>query len=77
MPKVQITIKNVDAETFSELKAEAARNKLPIGAAVSLAMEKWVSESKKPLLPLSQLKPFRGGKKTNRLSEQVDEILYG
>ncbi len=76
MTKVQVTIKNVDADIFREMKAEAARQKMPVGGAVSLAMMNWLSE-KRPLLPLNQLKPFKGGKKSSRLSEQVDEILYG
>ena len=77
MTKIQVTIKNVDEEAFSELKAEAARKKLPVGIALSLAIEKWLSESKKPVLPLSKWKIIKGGAKTRLLSEQVDSVLYG
>ena len=77
MSKIQVTIKNVDEDAFSELKAEAARKKLPVGGALSLAIEKWVSESKKPLLPLTEWKTVKGGPETRFLSEQIDEILYG
>ena len=77
MAKIQVTIKNVDEEAFSELKAEAARKKLHVGAALSLAIEKWVSEAKKPLLPLTKWKTVRGGPETRFLSEQIDDILYG
>ena len=77
MAKIQVTIKNVDENVFSELKAEAARKKLPVGIALSLAIERWLSESKKPQLPLAKWKTIEGGDKTRLLSEQVDSILYG
>ena len=77
MAKIQVTIKNVDEEAFSELKAEAARKKLPVGIALSLAIEKWLSESKKPKLQLINWKTIKGSPKTKLLSEQVDSILYG
>ncbi len=77
MVKVQVTIKNVDEDAFSELKAEAARKKLHVGAALSLAIEKWLSEAKKPLLPLTKWETVKGGKKTKFLSEEADSVLYG
>ena len=77
MAQVQVTIKNVDADAFTELKAEAARKKLPVGRAISLAIENWLSESKKPRLSLGKWKTIKGGLKTRLLSEQVDSILYG
>ena len=77
MASIQVTIKNVDADAFSELKAEAARNKLAVGAALSLAIEKWLSESKKPRLALTGWRTIKGGAKTRLLSEQIDSILYG
>ena len=77
MAGIQVTIKNVDEHAFSELKAEAAKKKLPVGRALSLAIETWLSESKKPKLFLSKWKTTKGGVKTRFLSEQVDSILYG
>ena len=77
MGKIQVTIKNIDEDAFSELKAEAARKKLQVGTAMSIAIEKWLSESKKPNLPLTKLETIKGGAKTRLLSEQVDSILYG
>ena len=76
MAKIQVTVKNVDEEAFSELKAEAVRKKLPVGIALSLAIEKWLSESKKPTLPLARWKTIKGGATTKLLSEQVDSVLY-
>ena len=77
MAGIQVTIKNVDEHAFSELKAEAAKKKLPVGRAVSLAIENWLSESKKPRLLLAKWKTIKGGANTRLLSEQVDSILYG
>ena len=77
MAKIQVTIKNVDEGAFSELKAEAARKKLPVGIALSLAIEKWLSESRKPKLSLVNWETIKGGAKTRLISEQVDLILYG
>ncbi|MBI3052157.1 hypothetical protein HYY74_06935 [Candidatus Woesearchaeota archaeon] len=77
MGRIQVTIKNVDEDAFSELKAEAARWKMPVGAALSLAIERWLAESRKPRLKLSNWKTEKGNGKTTFYSEQVDEILYG
>jgi len=77
MANIQVTIKNVDADAFSELKAEAVRKKLPVGKALSLAIENWLAESRKLRLPLAGWKTTKGGQNTRLLSEQVDPILYG
>lgn len=77
MAGIQVTIKNVDEHAFSELKAEAAKKKLPVGRALSIAIESWLYESKKPKLPFSKWKTIRGGPATSHLSDQVDSILYG
>ena len=77
MASIQVTIKNVDADAFSELKAEAVRKKLPVGKALSLAIENWLAESRKLKLHLAEWKTVKGGPKTRLLSEQIDSILYG
>ncbi len=77
MAQIQVTIKNVDSDAFNELKAEAARKKLPVGGALSLAIENWLSELKKPKMNLSSWKTIKGGSKTKNVSQQVDSILYG
>lgn len=77
MPKVQVTIKNVDADLFQEFKADATRKKLSVGTAFSLAIENWISESSKPRLPLTKWKTVKSDAKNSRLSEEIDSILYG
>ena len=39
---------------------------------ISLAIENWLSESKKPRLALGKWKTIKGGIKTRLLSEQAD-----
>ena len=77
MTNIQVTIKNMDGDTFSELKAEAAKRKLSVSGALSLAIHSWLSQMRKPRMSLLDWKTIKGGKGTERLSEQVDEILYG
>ena len=43
---------------------------------LNLAIEKWLSKSKKPKLSLANWETIKGGAKTRLLSEQVDSILY-
>ena len=77
MANIQVTIKNVDADAFSELKAEAVRKKLLVGKALSLAIENWLADSRKLRLSLTEWKTVKGGPKTRLLSEQIDSVLYG
>ena len=72
----QITVKDVDEKTFHELKAFAVQHKMTVGSALSIAVHQWLVQTKKPKVKLSSIKPFKGGKETRRLSEEVDEVLY-
>lgn len=74
--ETQITVKDVDETTFHELKAYAVKHKLTVGRTLSLAIHSWLRQEKKPKLKLSDIKPFKGGKGSERYSEQVDEVLY-
>ena len=73
----QITIRDVDRKVFREFKADATKRGLKLGSALTLAMEKFRTEirGKKPVF--TTLKPVSWGKGTERVSEQVDEILAG
>ncbi|MBS3140445.1 hypothetical protein J4479_05590 [Candidatus Woesearchaeota archaeon] len=72
----QITVRDVDSDAFKEFKAEAIKRGLTLGAALTIAIEKFNSE-KKPKLKFSDWKATSWGKGTEHLSEEVDEILYG
>jgi len=74
---MQITIKNVQEHVFREFKAESIREGLKVGDSLSLAMGLWMEKSKKkPKLSLLNLKPKDWGKGTERLSEEIDRIVY-
>lgn len=73
---VQITVKDVNEETFHELKAYAVKNKMTVGTALTMAMHTLMTSLKKRKGKLSDVKPFVGGAGTERLSEQMDEVLY-
>ncbi len=75
--KTQITVKEVDEESFKELKAEAVRRKMGVGIALTLAIESWLSSLKQKKGSLSELKSRNWGPGTEYLSEKVDEAIYG
>jgi hypothetical protein len=75
---MQLSVKNVDEDTFREFKAQAVKSGLKIGGALTLAMQEWLEKSeKKPKRSLLDLKPWDWGPGTERLSEEADDILYG
>ncbi len=77
MTKTQITVKEMNKEVFQELKAEAIKRKMSVGAALSIAVECWLSQLQKPKGSLLNWKSTNWGPGTERTSEQVDEIIYG
>lgn len=77
MTKMQLSVKNVDKEIFKEFKAESTRVGLPVGGALSLAMQLWLQRKrKKPKMSILDYKPWSWGKGTERVSEEIDKILY-
>jgi len=73
---VQITVKDVDEPTFHELKAYAVKHKMTVGTALTMAMHTLMTSLKKRKGKLSDVESFVGGAGTERLSEQMDEVLY-
>lgn len=70
--------RGIDVRTLAEFKAKAVEEGLPVGKALNHAMEFWVhAHRKKPKMSMAKFKPFRWQKGAERLSEQVDEIVYG
>ncbi len=76
MKKTTVTIREINSETFNEFKAYAIRNKINLGGAMNMAMIKLMAEGKNRR-KFSDFKPVDWGKGNERVSEQVDEILYG
>ena len=75
--ETQITVKEVDEQSFRKLKAFAVQRKMKVGSALSLAIEFWLSSVKTKKDTLSELKPISWGKGTEHLSEDLDSVLYG
>ena len=74
---MQLSVKEVDEKVFREFKAEAVRDGMKVGQALTLAMQFWIQKvEKKPKLSLIDLKPRDWGKGTERLSEESDSVLY-
>ncbi len=73
---VQITVREVNPQIFREFKADAIKNGLTLGSALTLAMQNFHSELQKKHR-FTSLKPIPWGKGMERVSEEVDAILYG
>lgn len=72
------TVRNLDEQTYRELKARAALEGKSVGEALTEAIRAWLTGSH-PLTrtgSLRDLRPQSWGGQTRRTSEQVDEILY-
>ena len=73
------TIRNLDPKAYRALRARAAFDGVTVGDAVSEAIRAWLA---RPELPprdgsLRDLAPHAFPKGTERLSEQVDAVVYG
>lgn len=84
MPKTFIGVRDVDEETFRRFRARALAEKIKLGDALTMLMIKYLKEKEKrkeehwkKVLALAEAKPLNFGPGNERLSEQVDEILYG
>ncbi len=73
------TFRGIDEEVFRKFKAEAVRQGISLGKALTGAMKLWLDKHKKTRKrgSMLQLKPVDWGKGTERASTEVDEILYG
>ena len=74
---MQISVKDVEEQVFREFRAESVRGGLKVGRALSLAMKLWLEKKeRRPKMSLLDLKPTDWGKGTERLSEEIDKVLY-
>jgi len=74
---IQITIRDVDEKIFREFKAETIRKGMKLGAAINFAMEKFRADLHEKKAKFTMLKPVDWGPGTERVSEEVDAIMYG
>lgn len=71
-----ITVRDVDADAFHEFKTAAVERKMKVGVALTLAMEKFRSDLLPKHKKFTMLKPRDLGIGTERLSQDVDKIMY-
>ena len=73
------TIRNLDAKLYRRLRARAVREGKTVGATLNEAMRAFLVASPRPAKSGSifDLQPFDFGPGNERLSEQIDEVLYG
>ncbi len=79
---MNITIRDINPRFWRELKVEAVKEGLTIGQTVNLALDKWLREyrhnEKRKAKSFWDLRPITlAGKEAEKLSTQVDEVLYG
>ncbi|HEV8289671.1 MAG TPA: hypothetical protein VGQ00_01820 [Candidatus Norongarragalinales archaeon] len=72
---VNVFIKNVDKDAYKMAKMIAAREERNIGQIVSESL-RLLATTKKKKKGLLSIKPVSWGKGTEKLSQQIDEILY-
>lgn len=72
------TIRNLDEEAYRVLKAQAALQGLSIGEAMTEAIWAYVRDKRGPEAPnFWDIEPWDFGRGTERLSEEIDDIVYG
>jgi hypothetical protein len=75
---MNITIRDLDEKVFRRFKAKAVEEGMKLGEALTQAMELWIKQkSTKPIKSLLDIKPFNWGKGTEKVSTEIDKILYG
>lgn len=73
------TIRNLDAQAYRRFKARAALEGKTMGAALSDAMNAWLAlpDPAAKTRSLRDIAPTAFPKGNERLSERVDDIVYG
>lgn len=75
---MNITIRNLDDALFRKFKSEAVSENVKLGTALNQAMRQWISIAKKTNKnKLGLIKPFDWGKGSEKVSMEVDRIVYG
>ena len=73
---MQLSVRDVDDRVFKKFKAWAAEEDMPIGKALTMAMDQFIAW-RNPKIKPTDIKPINLGKGSERLSEEIDKVLYG
>ncbi|MEM2935742.1 MAG: hypothetical protein QW231_01020 [Candidatus Bathyarchaeia archaeon] len=75
---MNITVRDLNESVFKRFKAKAVEEGMKLGEALTQAMELWVKQrAVKPRASLLDIRPFNWGEGTERVSVEIDQILYG
>lgn len=77
MSEEPLSVRNIDKKIFNEFKAEATREGMPVGVALTLAMETWLEKKDGKKRKFLEVKPWDWGTGTERASSEIDKVLYG
>ena len=71
------TIRNMDPYVYKKLKIKATSEGITIGEAITRAVNKWLNHEKEKKKSILDIKPEHFGHQYHKLSEEIDDVLYG
>jgi hypothetical protein len=73
------TIRNLDRRLYQQLRRRAKANRMTVGEAMNQAMKAYLAwpQFKKTGVSILDVKPEDFGPGNERLSEEIDDIVYG
>ncbi|MFH1588142.1 MAG: hypothetical protein ABIA76_02270 [Candidatus Diapherotrites archaeon] len=78
---MNIGVRDVDVKIFRKFKAEAVKEGLKTGTALTQALNFWLEkkemQKKKSKIGLLDLPSWDWGKGNENASQEIDEVLYG
>jgi len=75
---MNVTIRKLDETVFRRFKARAIEEGMKLGEAVAQAMEMWLKQRiVRRRASLIDIEPFNWGEGTEKVSVEIDQILYG
>lgn len=73
---MQLSVKNVDDKVFRKFKAESVKEGIKVGKALTMAMEFWLEKTQDKKMSILNFKPVSWGEGTEKISEEIDKVLY-
>ncbi|MBI4146679.1 hypothetical protein HY489_05075 [Candidatus Woesearchaeota archaeon] len=73
---MQLSVRDVSEEVFRAFKARAVKQNIHVGQALTLAMQRWLSEQEDKQNFLDFIPKKGWGKATRDVSKNIDKVLY-
>ena len=75
---MNLTIRGLNESVFRKFKAKAVEEGMKLGEALTQAMDIWIRQiADKPELSILNLEAFDWGKGTEKVSVEIDKVIYG